>query len=86
MTDIAMYIVSVRRLGLPQEKRQAFELLQKNDLISKEIETKMKKMIGFRNIAIHDYKNIDEIILQDVIENHLTDLLEFGREMLNLKK
>ena len=86
VTDIAMYIVSVRRLGLPQEKRQAFELLQKNDLISKEIETKMKKMIGFRNIAIHDYKNIDEIILQDVIENHLTDLLEFGREMLNLKK
>lgn len=86
VTDIAMYIVSVRKLGIPQAKKEAFELLQKNDLISKETETKMKKMIGFRNIAIHAYKNIDESILKDVIENHLTDLLDFARDMLNLKR
>lgn len=86
VTDIAMYIVSVRKLGIPQEKRGAFELLQKNGLISKETEKNMKKMIGFRNIAIHAYKNIDEKILIDVIENHLNDLLEFAREMLNLKR
>ena len=30
VTDIAMYIVSCRKLGMPQEKREAFELLQKN--------------------------------------------------------
>lgn len=86
VTDIAMYIVSVRKLGIPQEKRGAFELLQKNGLISKETETRMKKMIGFRNIAIHNYKNIDEKILVDVIENHLDELLEFARDMLNLKR
>ena len=86
VTDIAMYIVSVRKLGIPQEKREAFELLYKNGLVSKEIETNMKKMIGFRNIAVHDYKNIDERILIDVIENHLEELLEFAREMLNLKR
>lgn len=86
VTDIAMYIVSMRKLGIPQEKRGAFELLYKNGLISKETETNMKKMIGFRNIAIHDYKNIDEKILKDVIENHLDELLEFARDMLNLKR
>lgn len=86
VTDIAMYIVSARKLGIPQEKRGAFELLERNNLISKDTETKMKKMIGFRNIAIHDYKNIDEEILIDVIENHLEDLLEFARDMLNLKR
>ncbi len=86
VTDIAMYIVSMRKLGIPQEKRGAFELLYKNGLISKETETNMKKMIGFRNIAIHDYKNIDEKILKDVIENHLDELLEFARDMLNLER
>lgn len=86
VTDIAMYLVSVRKLGMPQEKRQAFELLQKNGLISKETEDKMKKMIGFRNIAIHDYKNLDEQVLIDVIESHLGDLLDFARDMLNLKR
>lgn len=86
VTDIAMYIVSTRRLGIPQEKREAFELLEKNGLISKEICENMKKMIGFRNIAVHDYKRIDEEILKDVIENHLGELLEFARIMLKLKR
>lgn len=82
--DIAMYIVSNRKLGIPQTKKEAFELLEKNNIISKEICQKMKNMIGFRNIAIHDYKQIDEEILQDVIENHLEDLIEFARTMLNI--
>ncbi len=86
VTDIAMYIVACRKLGIPQEKREAFELLRKNGLISKEMSDNMKKMIGFRNIAVHDYKNIDEEILKDVIENHLDDLLNFARTILNLER
>lgn len=84
VTDIAMYVVSTRKLGIPQAKKEAFELLEKNNIISKEIYKNMKNMIGFRNIAIHDYKQIDEEILKDVIENHLSDLIEFGRLMLNI--
>lgn len=86
VTDIAMYIVSCRKLGMPQEKREAFELLEKNGLITKPMADNMKKMIGFRNIAVHDYKKIDEAILKDVIENHLDDLLDFARTILNLKR
>lgn len=41
----------------------------------------LKAMVGFRNIAIHEYKQIDEEILQDVIENHLNDLINFARKM-----
>ena len=86
VTDIAMYVVSCRKLGIPQEKREAFELLQKNGLISKEMSDNMKKMIGFRNIAVHDYKKIDEEILKNVIENHLEDLLQFARTILKLQR
>ena len=84
-TDIAMYVVSTRKLGVPQAKKEAFELLEQNNLISNKTCERMKNMIGFRNIAIHDYKQIDEEILRDVIENHLSDLVEFAREILNLK-
>ncbi|MCI9177729.1 MAG: DUF86 domain-containing protein [Clostridia bacterium] len=84
--DIAMYIVSSRKLGIPQEKREAFELLEKNHFISKQMSDNMKKMIGFRNIAIHDYKKIDEEILKDVIENHLEELLDFARTILKLER
>lgn len=83
-TDIAMYVISTRKLGTPQTKKEAFELLEQNNLISSKICKNMKGMIGFRNIAIHDYKQIDEGILRDVIENHLNDLIEFARQMLNV--
>ena len=45
----------------------------------------MKNMVGFRNIAIHDYKNIDDEVLIDILDNHLSDLKEFSIKMLNLK-
>lgn len=81
--DLAMYIVSTRKLGLPQNKRQAFVLLEENKIIDESMSKNMQGMVGFRNIAVHDYKEIDEEILKDVIENHLTDLLDFARVILN---
>ena len=80
--DIAMYIVSTEKLGIPQTKKEAFEILFKNNYIDENTLQRMKGMIGFRNIAIHDYKQMDEEILKDVIEKHLKDLLEFARSML----
>ena len=81
--DIAMYIISTKKLGIPQTKKEAFEILLKHNYITEDTYKKMKGMIGFRNIAVHDYQDIDDEILQDVIENHLNDLLEFARDMLN---
>lgn len=82
--DIATYMVSTKALGIPHSNSDAFEILYQNHLISEEILKNMKGMIGFRNIAVHAYREIDEEILQDVIENHLGDLLEFARQMLNI--
>jgi len=79
--DIAMYIISTKKLGLPQTKKEAFEILKNNNIISEELSKNLKAMVGFRNIAIHEYKQIDEEIIQDVIENHLNDLIDFARKM-----
>ena len=81
--DLAMYVVSTRRLGLPQNKREAFILLEQNKIIDSKMSKNMQGMVGFRNIAVHDYKEIDEDILKHVIENHLNDLLDFARIILN---
>lgn len=84
--DMAMYVVSTRKLGVPQVKREAFELLYRNNLIDKEMYINMKNMVGFRNIAIHDYKNIDDEVLIDILDNHLEELRSFSKVMLNLSK
>jgi len=83
--DMAMYVVSVRKLGVPQNKREAFEILYKNNLIDENMYFSMKNMVGFRNIAIHDYKNIDEEILIEILDNHLEELKAFATKMLNLE-
>lgn len=85
-SDLAMYIVSTRKLGLPRNKREAFKLLQDNKIIDDEMSKNMQNMIGFRNIAVHDYKEINTEILKNVIEKHLKDLLDFARVILNLKR
>ena len=82
--DLAMYVVSSRKLGLPQNKKETFKILEANKIIDANMSKKMQGMVGFRNIAVHDYKEIDEDILKDVIENHLNDLIEFARIILNL--
>lgn len=80
--DIAMYEVSTKRLGVPQSKREAIELLYKNNLIEEKCYKNIKNMIGFRNIAVHGYRKIEPEILQDVIENHLKDLEDFAKNFI----
>ncbi|MFN0117652.1 MAG: type VII toxin-antitoxin system HepT family RNase toxin [Elusimicrobiota bacterium] len=75
--DLAMHIVSEKRYGIPQNSREAFDFLIKNKILKPELGLKMKKMIGFRNIAIHDYQSISQPILIKILNSHLKDFLDF---------
>ena len=54
------------------------------DVISKELSKKLQEMIGFRNVAIHNYQTIDLGILQKIVENNLEDILELAREIIKI--
>lgn len=75
--DLAMHIVSERKLGIPQNSRDAFELLNKHHLIDDDLSAMLKSMIGFRNVAVHDYRAIKVEILQSIIEKQLDDFIRF---------
>lgn len=75
--DLAMHIVAERAYGIPQNSRDAFEMLEVNGLITDELNRKLKAMVGFRNIAVHDYQNINIEIVQKIIEFHLKDIIQF---------
>jgi len=75
--DIAMYIISDKKLGIPKSSRDAFEVLAYNKIINDDMLKKLKNMVGFRNIAIHNYQKLNLDILQNVIENNLGDFSEF---------
>lgn len=83
--DLAMHFVAEKNLGLPQSSRQAFELLQQNNIIEQDLADRLKAMVGFRNIAVHDYQSINLGILQKVIENHLQDFEHFTNRLIKIK-
>ncbi|MDI6790445.1 MAG: DUF86 domain-containing protein [Thermodesulfobacteriota bacterium] len=66
-----------RKLGLPKESRESFLILAREHVIPVELAEKLKGMVGFRNILVHEYQDIDIKIMVDVIEHHLDDLIVF---------
>lgn len=70
--DLAMHIISDLKLGLPKMGREAFKLLEENNIIDHALAKTLMNMIGFRSIAVHDYQAIDLTILRVIIENHLS--------------
>lgn len=75
--DLAMHIVSEKNLGIPQNSRDAFEVLNENKIIDNNLTKKLKAMIGFRNIAVHNYQAVNLEIVKEIIEEHLDDFKEF---------
>lgn len=80
--DLAMHLVRERRLGIPQESRDAFDLLVKADLIGVGLAGRLKNMVGFRNIAVHAYRKLDLEIVVKIVTDHLDDFLEFTQVVL----
>lgn len=76
--DLAMYVVNQRRLGVPQESRDAFTLLQTVGILLPDLATRMQKMVGFRNIAVHEYTRLNLEVVQAIITKQLDDFREFS--------
>jgi uncharacterized protein YutE (UPF0331/DUF86 family) len=79
--DLAMHRVSIGRHGIPQSSREAFDLLEKHTVISAPCASAMKNMVGFRNIAVHSYQELQMPILHAIVSDHLTDFEAFLAEL-----
>lgn len=79
---LAIYLVRLHHLGLPQSSRDAFRLLQEAGLISPGLTRRMQLMVGFRNVAIHDYQALSLPILKTILEEHLSDFIKFTTALL----
>lgn len=80
--DLANMLIRRRRLGIPGESRESFAILSREKVIPAPLGDRLQRMVGFRNIAVHQYRDLDLDIVEAVIASHLDDLLEFARAML----
>lgn len=82
--DLANIVIRERRLGIPQTARDGFRLLAEARLIPADLATRLQRMIGFRNIAVHQYQDLDLAIVEAVLTRDLDDMLDYSRQIAKL--
>lgn len=75
--DLAAHVIASEGLGVPDTIRDNFLRLEQAGIIGRDLAKIMQAMVGFRNIAIHDYQAINIDILKTILGKHLKDLEEF---------
>lgn len=83
--DAAMHVVRIKKLGIPQDSREAFDLLSAAGVIDMPLSDRLKAMVGFRNVAVHDYRKLNLEVVRHILASRLEDFTVFGALLLRLK-
>ena len=81
--DLAMRRARTGGLGVPQDSRDAFRLLVGAGALPPDLGARMQRMVGFRNVAVHDYQAMSLPIVRAIVEHHLGDFEAFVRWALD---
>jgi len=77
--DIGAHLISGLSVAPPNTMGQTFDLLAQAGLITQELASSMKKAVGFRNIAVHNYDAVNWDIVYNIAKIHLSDFSEFAK-------
>ncbi len=84
--DMGQHLIRRERLGIPQSARDVFELLARSGWIEKNLAESLKRMVGFRNIAVHEYQTLQLPITVAIITRHLDEFLSYTQTLLLREK
>lgn len=76
--DIANILISSAEVERPSTYRETILMLSKLDIIPEKHAKELSKMVGFRNILVHDYTKIDESIILDILINRIDDFIKYS--------
>jgi len=82
LMDICHLILVERGLKIPADTGDVFSILRKDRIISEKTASNLIKMVGMRNILVHEYGEIDNEKVYDVLKNKLKDFEIFEKEIL----
>jgi uncharacterized protein YutE (UPF0331/DUF86 family) len=80
--DMALRIGRVRRRAFPSDAAEIFRILVQAGLIDRELGDSLRRMVGFRSVAVHEYQELDLAKVRAIVEHRLDDIRAFGKAML----
>ena len=75
--DLAAHLITIHQWGLPASLKENFTLLAGQGVIDRALSRHLEAMVGFRNIAVHEYQALDIAILKRVLRERLEDFAAF---------
>jgi uncharacterized protein YutE (UPF0331/DUF86 family) len=80
--DLAAHVVAEEGYGVPDSTAAVFTLLEQRGVIDANLAGRLRRMVGFRNIAVHEYRAVDPAIVETIVEKHLDDLRLLGARVV----
>lgn len=76
--DVAAHVAADDYLGEPAAARDLFMLLARHGVIDRTLAERLGKMVGFRNIVVHEYADVNPEKVRQIVAEDLDDLLTFA--------
>ncbi|MBI5220583.1 MAG: DUF86 domain-containing protein [Candidatus Liptonbacteria bacterium] len=82
LLDVGKLLVVLENLRRPDTNQDIFTILAERKVISRALLDRLQRLVGFRNILVHDYEKIDRQIVFRNLRRNLKDFQDFRRAII----
>lgn len=76
--DIGSRLIAEFGFRQPDDSRDVFTVLDEEGVLPPDLLASLQKMVGFRNLIVHDYARIDDSLVFAALQNRLGDFARFA--------
>ena len=80
--DLAQRVISRQGWGIAEISKAFFAVLRTKGVIDATLAGTLINMVGFRNLAVHDYQELNMAIVESIILKDSSDLLTYSQQMV----
>lgn len=75
----AHWLAEDSKASSPRTMGQTFDALADAGIIDSDLATRMRKSVGFQNVVVHNYDEVDWEIVYSICRHHLVDFKAFAK-------
>ncbi len=84
--DTSHLIIIDLGLKRPEDNYEAISILFEKGAINERLAQRLTKMVGLRNILVHEYGKIDRKKIYEILKTQIEDLEEFKKQIVGFLK
>lgn len=84
--DISHLLIIDLGFKKPEDNYEAISILFENKIISENLAGKLTKMVGLRNILVHEYGKIDRKEIYKILKEQIIDLEDYKKQIVKFVK